>query len=327
MKAIDLHCDTLSALRHAHKEGAELNLAENDLQIDLAKLEKGGSLIQCFAAFVFLKGEEDPFAAALEEIDEFYAAMERWPDRITPVKTRADLERVLAVDKIGALLTVEEGGVCKGNPALLRTLYRLGARIMTLTWNFENELAWPNDIDMATGASVPNNANGLKERGREFVAEMERLGMIVDVSHLGDAGFWDVAHMATRPFIATHSNARAVCGHTRNLTDEMLRAVADKGGVTGINFCGSFLDPGEKPYSTAKWMADHIEHIRSVGGIDMIALGSDFDGIERELELNDYSKLPLLEAELHRRHFSDDEIEKIFCGNALRLLKEFLPEN
>ncbi len=326
MKVIDLHCDTLSALRHAGKEGKEKNLAANDQHIDLAKMEKGDYLLQCFAAFVFLKGEEDPFTAALEEIDIFYDAMERFADRIAPVKTWADLEQNRAAGKLSAMLTVEEGGVCKGNLSLLRTLYRLGARIMTLTWNFENELAWPNDIDMQTGLSTPNTDRGLKERGREFIAEMERLGMIVDVSHLGDAGFWDVAKTATRPFIATHSNARAVRGHVRNLTDEMLRAVADKGGVTGINFCGDFLDPGEKPYSSVFWMGEHIEHIRRVGGIEMIALGSDFDGIEPDVEMGDCSGMPLLEAELHRRRFSDDEIEKIFHGNALRVLKEFLPE-
>ena len=326
MKAVDLHCDTLSALRHARKEGRALDPASADLQIDLDKLEKGGSLLQCFAAFVFLKGEDDPLTAALEEIDEFYAMAERYPGRIVPVKTWADLERARAEGKTGAMLTLEEGGICKGNLSVRRALYRLGARIMTLTWNFENELAWPNIIDMETGTSTPETVNGLTERGREFVAEMERLGMILDVSHLGDAGFWAVAECSERPFIATHSNARAVCPHTRNLTDEMLRAVADRGGITGINFCGAFLDPGEKPYSTVHWMGEHIEHIRRVGGIDMIALGSDFDGIERELEVSDYSRLPLLEDELRRRHFSDDEIEKIFQGNALRVLKEFLPD-
>ena len=326
MKAIDLHCDTLSVLRRAHKEGVERTLDENDGHIDLNKLEKGDYMLQCFAAFVFLKGEEDPFVAALEEIDEFYAAMDRYADRIAPVKTWADLERNRAAGKLSAMLTIEEGGVCKGNPALLRTLYRLGARIMTLTWNFENELAWPNSFDFEHGTATPDNAHGLTERGREFVAEMERLGLIVDVSHLGDAGFWDVAHMATRPFIASHSNARAVCPHVRNLTDEMLHALADKGGVTGINFCGDFLDPGEKPYSSVRWMAEHIEHIRAVAGIDAIALGSDFDGIEPDVEMGDCSGMPRLADELHRRGFTDDEIEKIYHGNALRVLREFLPE-
>ena len=326
MKVIDLHCDTLSALRHDRKDGGGKVLAENDLHIDLGKLERGDWMLQCFAAFVFLEKEEDPLTAALEQIDLFYEAMDRYSDRIAPVKTWADLDRVRAEGKLGAMLTLEEGGMCKGNPAILRALYRLGARIMTLTWNFENGLAWPNRFDFAAGTASPNTENGLTERGREFVTEMERLGLIVDVSHLGDAGFWDVAKMATRPFIASHSNARAVCGHVRNLTDDMLRAVADKGGVTGINFCGEFLDPGEKPYSSIRWMAEHIEHIRQVGGIDMIALGSDFDGIERDIEMGDASGMPRLADELHRRRFSDDEIEKIFHGNVLRLLKEFLPE-
>lgn len=325
MKIVDFHCDTLSALRMAARKGETKALDSNDLHIDLDKLEKGGSLLQCFAAFVFLGEEGDPLLSALEQIDLFYQAMERHSDRIGQVKTWADLERNRAGGKLSAMLTLEDGGMCRGDLSVLRTLYRLGARIMSLTWNFENEIAFPNRFDMATGAAAPENERGLKERGYEFIAEMERLGMIVDVSHLGDAGFWDVARAATRPFIATHSNARAVCGHVRNLTDEMLRAVADKGGVTGINFCGAFLDPGEKPCSTAYWMGEHIEHIRHVGGIDMIALGSDFDGIEPEIELGSFAGMPLLEAELHRRRFSDDEIEKIFSGNALRLLREFLP--
>ena len=120
MKVIDLHCDTLSALRHAGKEGKEKNLAANDQHIDLAKMEKGDYLLQCFAAFVFLKGEEDPFTAALEEIDIFYDAMERYADRIAPVKTWADLEQNRAAGKLSAMLTVEEGGVCKGTTASTR---------------------------------------------------------------------------------------------------------------------------------------------------------------------------------------------------------------
>ena len=326
MKAIDLHCDTLSALRRDRKEGGSKTLAANDGHIDLSKLEKGDYMLQCFAAFVFLKGEEDPFQAALEQIDVFYDAMERYPDRIAQVKTWADLERNRAQGKLSALLTLEEGGMCRGDLTRLRTLHRLGARIMTLTWNFANELAWPNRFNMDNGTAVPETEHGLTERGREFVAEMERLGVIVDVSHLGDAGFWELNKIATRPFIASYSNARAVCPHVRNLTDEMLRALADRGGITGINFCGDFLDPGEKPYSSVHWMGEHIEHIRQVAGIDAIALGSDFDGIEPDVEMGNCSGMPMLADELHRRGYSDDEIEKIFHGNALRILKEFLPE-
>ncbi|MBR6114816.1 MAG: dipeptidase [Oscillospiraceae bacterium] len=329
MKVVDFHCDTFSGFRHALlDDGVQKDLARNDMHIDLEKMRRGDYMLQCFAAFVFLGEKQDPTVVALEVMDQFFRAMEKYPDQIAQVKTWADIERNRIEEKISALLTIEESGSCHGEPELLRMFYRLGARIMSLTWNFENEIAWPNRIDMRTGECSPETEHGLKDKAYAFIDEMERLGMIVDVSHLSDAGFWDVARVAKRPFIATHSNARAVCGHVRNLTDEMLRAIADKGGLTGINYCPEFIDPNPDPKarrSTVALMARHIDHIRSVGGIDMIALGSDFDGIEPPLEMYDCSCLPMLEHELHRGGFSDDEIEKIFHGNALRLLKEFLP--
>ena len=146
------------------------------------------------------------------------------------------------------MLTVEEGAVCKGSTGKLRHLYRLGVRMLTLTWNYPNELGWPNvkmppeGSEEAPDFTVPDREHGLTETGFAFLSEMERLGMIVDVSHLSDAGFWDVARAAEKPFVASHSNARAVCHHVRNLNDEMIRALAEKGGVTGLNFCPSFLE-------------------------------------------------------------------------------------
>ncbi len=299
----------------------------NDLKIVLEKLKKGDYMLQCFAAFVVLKDPTcSPLVSALEQFDVFYQVMEQYPDDIMQVKTWADLEEARATGRIGAMLTVEDGAACLGNVAVLRDLYRLGMRILTLTWNFENELAYPNLVPHE-GPCRANETKGLKEKGFEFLDEMEKLGVIIDVSHLGDAGFWDVAKHTTRPFIASHSNARALCSHVRNLTDEMIRTISERGGLAGINYCAEFLDEQEDPekcFSSVSLMADHIEHIRQVGGIDMIALGSDYDGISPRLEMKDCSYLPLLEAELHRRHYSDDAIEKIFNGNALRLLKEFL---
>lgn len=331
MKVIDFHCDTLSELRHAQKAGAPKSYEKNDLHIDLRKLQKGDYMLQCFAAFINLgREEENPLVTALEEFDEFYRFMEAYPEEIAQVKTWADIEANQRAGRISALMTIEEGGCCLGNLSVLRMLYRLGVRIMTLTWNYENELAYPNIVPGDSADIHPcraNDKNGLKEKGFAFIREMERLGIIIDVSHLSDAGFWDVYHNTKRPFIASHSNARAVCGHVRNLTDDMLRAIAERGGLTGINYCAGFLDPivrEEEARSTVAFMADHIEYIRKVGGIEMIGLGSDFDGIEHNLEMYDCSCLPMLEAELHRRHYSDDAIEKIFHGNALRILKEFL---
>ena len=331
MKVVDFHCDTLSELRRAQKEGRNTDIRKNDLHIDLEKLRKGDYLLQCFAAYINLGEKEIPLISALEQIDIFLRIMEENSGVIAPVRTWADLEKNRREGKISGMLTIEDGGCCLGNPAVLRILYELGVRIMSLTWNFENELAYPNFVPGNSADDFPCGANethGLKECGIEFVGEMERLGIVVDVSHLSDAGFWDVYRCSKRPFIATHSNARALCGHVRNLTDDMIRAISEKGGLTGINYCAAFLDSNpeaEQQRSTVALMAEHIRHIRETGGIDMIALGSDFDGIGNNLEMYDCSCLPMLETELRRRHFSDDEIEKIFYGNALRLLKEFLP--
>ena len=145
---------------------------------------------------------------------------------------------------MSALLTIEEGGVCQGELGFLRNFYRLGVRMMTLTWNYPNELAFPNKREMQeNGCSrlVADTENGLTETGVRFVREMERLGMIIDISHLNDAGIWDVFRHTKKPFVASHSNARAVASHARNLTDEMIRALAERGGVVGINYYSCFL--------------------------------------------------------------------------------------
>lgn len=331
MKVIDLHCDTLNELRQAIRAGKPKDFDKNDLHIDLEKLEKGDYMLQCLAAFINLGNKDcSPLENALEQIDIFYRIMEKYPDRIAQVKTYTDIEKNRELGKISALLTIEEGGCCLGNISVLRNLYRLGVRMMTLTWNYENELAYPNGVPGDASYVYPCSANdtkGVKETGRIFLEEMERLGIITDVSHLSDAGFWDVVKYTKRPFIASHSNARQVCGHVRNLTDDMIRAIAERGGLTGINYCAAFLDTKDNPddcQSTVALMADHIEYIRKVGGIDMIGLGSDFDGIEHNLEMYDCSCLPMLEAELSRRNFSGNDIEKIFHGNALRIFREFL---
>ena len=329
MKVIDFHCDALYEARKATRKGTPLCFEKNDNQIDLQKLAKGDYLLQCFAAFVYMENNQDPLLYALEEIDEFYRMLAEYPDQIAQVKSWADLEANRAAGKISAMLTIEDGGCCQGSLAALRQFYRLGVRMMTLTWNFQNTLASPNHFTPGTDdPAIPNKTDGLTKLGIEFLHEMERLGIIIDVSHLSDAGIWDVYHNTTRPFIASHSSARAICNHARNLTDDMIRAIAERGGVAGINYCAGFLT--DKPaadghyYGTAALIADHIDHMRNVGGIDVVALGSDYDGISRRLEMPDCSYMPLLEAELRRRNYSEEDIEKVFYKNALRVLREFL---
>lgn len=151
--------------------------------------------------------------------------------------------------------------------------------------------------------------------------------MIVDVSHLSDKGFWDIAEHSTRPFAASHSNCRALAPHCRNLTDEMIRAMAERGGLVGLNYCSGFLDDQPRPQlcrSTTALMAKHAAHFKQVGGIEIIGLGSDFDGIGGKLEMDDCSKLPLLAEALRKEGFTEDEVERIFYRNAQRFFEENL---
>ena len=328
MKVWDLHCDTLSELRKAEHAGRPKSFAQNDLHIDLEKLQKGDYLLQCFAAFVNLGDKmpgADPLVTALEEIDQFKRIMAAYPEKIAPVYTAADIRRNAAAGKISGMLTIEEGACCKGSVGVLRRMYELGVRMMTLTWNHDNELAAPQANP--GGPLAAQTQRGLTETGFAFLAEMERLHIIADVSHLSDKGFWDIAEHSTRPFAASHSNCRALAPHCRNLTDEMIRVMAEKGGLVGLNYCAGFLDDQPSPdlcRSTTALMAKHAAHFKQVGGIEIIGLGSDFDGIGGKLELSDCSKMPLLADALRKEGFTEDEVEAIFFRNAQRFFENNL---
>lgn len=321
MKVVDMHCDTIGELWKAEKAGKPISLRSNSLHIDLEKMQKGDYLLQNFAMFVFLGREKDPLVNVLEMIDVYNRAMAENADLIAPVLKYEDIEKNRAAGKLSGMLTIEEGAVLKGNPYVVRSLYQLGVRMLTLTWNFENEIGYPNTIVKAKDYD-PSRHYGLKPEGIEIVREMNRVGMIVDVSHLGDDGFWDVVKYCDGPFVASHSNARAVCNHTRNMTDDMIRALADKGGVMGLNFCGDFLNPNGK--SRVEDMVRHAKHIINIGGSDILGLGTDYDGIDGDLELDHCDKMPLLAQEMEHQGFSTQQIEKIFHGNVLRLYREVL---
>ena len=329
MKVWDLHCDTLSELRHAEKAGTPKSFAHNDLHIDLEKLQKGDYLLQCFAAFINLADPTpgaDPLVTALEEIDIFKRILAKYPDQIAPVYTAADLRRNVAEGKLSAMLTVEESGCCKGSLGVLRRLHELGVRMMTLTWNHPNELAAPNANP--GGPLVPDTEHGLTETGLAFLAEMERLHITVDVSHLSDKGFWDIVEHGTRPFAASHSNCRALAPHNRNLTDAMIRALADRGGIVGLNYYAPFLDTDpahpETCRSTVERIAQHAAHFKQVGGAQIISLGSDFDGIDGPHQLENAASMPLLADALRKRGFTEDEVEDIYWRNAYRFFENNL---
>jgi membrane dipeptidase len=255
--------------------------------------------------------------------------MEKNRELISPVTDYAGIDANMKAGKMSALLTLEEGGVCQGDIRLLRDFYRLGVRMMTLTWNFPNELGYPVKVTEGElkGKLYNESQYGLTATGISFVKEMERLGIIIDVSHLNDAGIEDVLKYTTKPFVASHSNARTICSHPRNLPDDLIRKMADRGCVIGINYGSTFLHdwlPGEKEVGRISDMVDHIRYIKNIGGIDCLGLGSDFDGIDEPLEIGSPIDVPLLFQALQKKGFTQSEIEAIFYKNVLRLYKEIL---
>lgn len=335
MKIIDMHCDTISELFHK-----DVPLKTNSLHIDLDKLKSSSYLLQNFALFIPIrdiaedetdqtKENKNPLEEVLQLVDCYYKQIEKNESIIAPVYQYNDILKNEQQNKISAFLTVEEGGVCKGNLSFLRILYRLGVRMMTLTWNFPNEIGYPNltyDPDThLPNFLAPNTKDGLTEQGFAFLDEMEQLGMIIDVSHLSDAGFYDVLNHTKKPFVASHSNSRAVCPSIRNLTDDMIRALGNRGSVTGLNFCNNFLYEDKGLENTAlDWIVLHAKHIKNIGGIECLGLGSDFDGIPTNEDIPSASYMPVLYDTLKKAGFTSSELDLIFYKNVLRVYKEIL---
>lgn len=323
MKIADMHCDTVYEIWKSRKSACPQHLRGNSLHIDIAKMKKSNYLLQNFAMFTDLRKVSDPYAHVMDLIDVFYEETGENKNDISVVKSYGEIIENERQGKISALLTIEEGGCCRGDIKNLEALYNRGARMMTLTWNYPNELADPNINNINIEETGFYNARGLTGKGFLFIERMEELGMIIDVSHLSDKGFWDIAQNTKKPFAASHSNSRALCRHPRNLTDDMIKTIADRGGIIGLNFYGSFLDEAGRN-STAAKMAEHARHIINTGGSACLGLGSDFDGIGGELELQDCSQLTKLADELERQHFTSSQIEKIFYKNVMRFYKDML---
>ena len=323
-KFIDMHCDTVSELYRRKIEGKPYSLYENDLNIALKRLAEGGSFIQCFAMFTYLQRVESAYEHANALTDLYYEELNKYKDYVSPVLCFADIEKNEKEGKISALLTLEEGECCEGSAEKLKHFYDRGARMMNITWNFKNSLGHPNHIDVNNGSVSPDTENGLTEKGKEIVEYMCELGMVVDVSHSSDRSFYDVADIVKCPFVASHSNCREICGHCRNLTDDMIRVLAEHGGVSGINYCPSFVKT-DAEVITADDFADHVLHFIKVGGEDVVGLGTDYDGISaRRLQIKDPSYAPLFWDALVKRGLSEDQADKVFFKNVLRVFSEII---
>jgi membrane dipeptidase len=312
---IDLHCDTIL---ECHLSGGKRSLQSNDLCVDIQKLKRTDSLAQVFALYVDMKGTDNPMQYCMNMLDLFYNELEKNSDTIAYAGNYQEIMKNRKAGKLSALLAIEEGGCLNGSIANLRNFYRLGVRLITLTWNYPNELGYPN-------YNFEHKDKGLTDFGKKAVAEMNRLGMLIDVSHLSDEGFYDVAKLSTKPFVASHSNARECTMHSRNLTDDMIRLLANKGGVMGLNIESTFLCEGEPTeHSTIEDMLRHLKHIRNIGGIDVMAIGTDFDGIMHTSDIANIGEMEKLSIALEKSGFSSEEIDKICYKNALRVIQEVL---
>lgn len=318
MGYIDLHCDTLSALIQGNVGD---DLRQNHLCIDLNGMKQARTYAQFFACFVYVReNHPEAWETAYGRVQEMISKMKQEEgEQLQIARSCEEIQKHGEKGIISAILTVEEGGVLNGKIDRLEALYDQGIRLMTLTWNFENCLGFPNSRDRTV------MERGLKPFGRIIIGKMNELGMLIDVSHLSDGGFWDCVELSNAPIVASHSNARSLCSHPRNLSDEMLKALAGKGGVAGLNFYPAFLKESGKVCLAD--IARHAAHMIHVAGEDVVAIGTDFDGYEAETDENYISYVGEMEKvwdAMKKEGITERQIDKIQSQNALRVIREVL---
>lgn len=307
----DFHCDTALALL-----GEDMNqagsLRKNSLHIDLERASKLGGYAQCFACFTTPFMEEwhhiSPILAFERELATIQREVDKNKDLISIVYTPGEIEENRRKGKMSAILTLEGTAGFGHDPELLENLFLIGFRISSLGWNEKNPL---------TGSH--KTGGGLTDRGREYVREAQRLGMLIDVSHISDEGFWDIMKITNAPVIATHSNSRAVCANSRNLTDDMFRAICETDGVAGYNVCAEFT--GENP--TIDTICDHIFHFLELDPSGRhISLGGDLDGItDMPAGFEGVQSYPLLARRLQERGLDEKTVLDIFWNNAIGVIE------
>ncbi len=311
----DCHCDTLTELYNKNA-----SLYENEQHFDIKRqIALGGGLQFCA---IYVPTEVFRYQGGLRYtlclLDKYNQEIKKLHENgidVLQVRTAEDAGNVLK-HKAATLLAIEEGGAIDGSLEALRCLYELGVRAMTLTWSNRN--------DIADGINEEATGSGLTLFGKQVVAEMNRLGMLVDVSHISTAGFWSVIETSTKPIIATHSNAKSLCSHPRNLNDEQIKALAQNGGLAGITFAGQFLEEDWRN-ACIESVYKHIDYMLNlIGNDDHIGFGSDFDGISHPpyniQGVQDYKPL----TEYLSKYYSDETINKITHQNVINLLQKVL---
>lgn len=302
---VDLHCDSLTARRELDDPAGHVNPE---------KLKISGALAQCFAIFT----DGDGASACYEEALARYRAATEDGDGLSPVLRYSDFSRCALQGRVGAVLTVENLGLIGGDLSKIKRLHAEGVRMCSLVWNNANALAYPNLVQFN---GVPDfsvrEERGLTPLGKRAVEALNGAGIIIDISHLSDGGVRDVLAISDSPVVASHSDCSAVCGVSRNLTDEQIKGVADGGGVVAVNFCKDFVGAG----TIFEGLSRHIRHLINVGGEDCPAFGSDFDGIPTVDGLEDCTKMSAL-LEYLSAEIPQKTLEKLASRNFLRVFKE-----
>lgn len=303
----DAHCDTIVKLM---KDGETLE--QNSKHLDLMRLRQYGPCIQVFALWLEPQYYSIAMRQTIKYLDFYHQQIQKNAAWIGNIHTYTDLLENREKGKVSAVLALEGGEALEGELSALRIYHQLGVRLVTLTWNHRNALA--------DGVLERESGGGLTQFGKTAIKEMERLGILIDVSHLSDAGFQDVAELAKIPFIASHSNARAVCGHPRNLTNEQLRTIGEAGGFVGLNFYPPFV--AEKASVTMDDLIRQLTHMLDWAGEDAVGLGSDFDGID--ITPTDLRQVEDMACFLERleREFGEKTAAKIREENFLRVAKQ-----
>lgn len=304
MRFFDLHCDTLYKMTLENKD-----IYKNDFNVDIERSFKYSPYIGCFAVWIpdEIRGDEafDFFNKAALKL---FNQEKLYKKYFKICKSFEDID-ILNSEKLqGIILTVEGGAAIGGKIENLKKLHDVGVKIMTLTWNGKCEIGSGADFN-----------EGLTDFGYEVVKEMEKLGIIIDISHASEKLFYDVSRVATKPFIATHSNSKFVCNHRRNLTDEQFRVIRSIEGLVGITFCSYFLSDKDRVdfYELEK----HIDHFLALGGEDFIALGSDFDGAELPCNISGIESIEDIYEYFLKRNYSQVLLDKIFFKNAYNFMK------
>ncbi|NLT58451.1 MAG: hypothetical protein GXX99_05765 [Clostridiales bacterium] len=313
-RIIDTHCDTLMAYC---QDNAGFCSGTWDVTFD--KMSANDTYLGTFAMYFSATDTPEQRAEQAVKYAEAYAHLLE-NHAVSPIRSAAELEQFAQQGGNGILLSIENACFFEDDVNDLKKYWDMGVRMISFTHFKDSQYGCGNAVN-----DTPEQDTGLTERGRRMVGLVEETGMIIDVSHLSFKSFWDVCEEAKRPFIASHSNAHAVCGHGRNVKDDMFAEIMRRGGLIGMCFCPPFV-AGEEPI-TVEQMADHVDHLCGLGGQDNICIGGDLDGIGdmKVAGLEDCANTWNLAEALLRRNYSEELVDKIMFGNAYAFLKKWLP--